>query len=36
MINGGISFVGQGLMAFGLFSFAVVHLRRSRQEKELE
>ena len=36
MINGGISFVGHGLMAFGLFSFAVVHLRRSRQEKCLE
>ena len=36
LVSSGISFVGHGLMAFGLLSFAIVHLRRTRMEKVME
>ena len=35
-LSSGVSFVGHGLMAFGLLSFAIVHLRRTRMEKVLD
>lgn len=35
-IMSGVTFVGHGLMVFGLLSFAIVHLRRTRQEKALD